>query len=79
MKKKYEIYEDENIFHKGIDLIEDAKVTLNGYINYVKKKKIINEVSNYPLFPLFSLFPLYPYFPYTLIPLLTGNFSFTKP
>jgi len=27
-------------FSKGISLIEDAKVTLNGFINYVKNRKI---------------------------------------
>lgn len=28
---------DSELFEKGIDLLEKAKVTLNGYINYVQK------------------------------------------
>lgn len=30
---------DEEIYEKGIVLIEDAKITLNGYIGYVKRQK----------------------------------------
>lgn len=32
-------YVDRKVFDQGIDLIEDAKKTLNGYIRYVKNKK----------------------------------------
>jgi four helix bundle protein len=31
-------YVDENIFNKGILLIEDTKITLNGYIKFVKSQ-----------------------------------------
>lgn len=34
---------DHACYEKGIFLIEDAKVTLNGYIKYVIKKKEIRE------------------------------------
>lgn len=30
---------DKKLFHEGISQIEEAKKTLNGYINYVKKRK----------------------------------------
>lgn len=31
-------YINKEIYDKGISLIEDAKITLNGYINFVKSK-----------------------------------------
>jgi len=34
----------KNIFEKGIDLIEDAKVTLNGYIKYILTQKNTNPL-----------------------------------
>jgi len=34
----------KDIFEKGISLIEDAKITLNGYINFVKSQKEINNM-----------------------------------
>jgi len=38
--KKYIIDKKEAFkFEKGIPLIEDAKVTLNGYIKFVKSQK----------------------------------------
>lgn len=30
---------DKDLFDEGMNLIEDAKITLNGYIGYVKKRK----------------------------------------
>ena len=30
---------DKDLFKRGLELIEDAKITLNGYIGYVKKQK----------------------------------------
>ncbi|HEX6982667.1 MAG TPA: four helix bundle protein [Balneolaceae bacterium] len=30
---------DKKLLKEGLDLIEDAKITLNGYINFVKKQK----------------------------------------
>ena len=30
---------EKNIFEEGISLIEDAKITLNGYIKYCKSQK----------------------------------------
>ena len=32
-------YIDERLFNEGIDLIEKSKISLNGFINYVKKRK----------------------------------------
>ncbi len=32
-------YTEKDLFDEGILLIEEAKKTLNGYINYVKKQK----------------------------------------
>jgi len=32
-------YIEQDMVDKGQDLIESAKVTLNGYINYIKRKK----------------------------------------
>jgi four helix bundle protein len=34
---------NKEIFEKGIDIIEDAKVTLNGFIRFVLKQKNIND------------------------------------
>ena len=31
-------YIDQDIFKRGIELIESAKISLNGYINYVRNK-----------------------------------------
>ncbi len=36
-------YADKKMFDEGILLIEEAKKTLNGYINYVKEQKTINK------------------------------------
>ncbi len=32
-------YIKRELFDEGIELLEDAKITLNGYINFVKKQK----------------------------------------
>ncbi len=40
MKKPYDFnFIRKEIFEKGISLIEDAKVALNGYIKFVKSQK----------------------------------------
>jgi four helix bundle protein len=36
-------YIDKNILNKGLELIEESKITLNGFINYVKSQKAKNE------------------------------------
>jgi len=37
-------YVNKEVFEKGISLIEDSKVTLNGYIKYVMAQKNISNV-----------------------------------
>ncbi len=32
-------YTEKNLFDEGVLLIEEAKKTINGYINYVKSQK----------------------------------------
>lgn len=34
---------NKDLFDKGVRLIEDAKITLNGYISYVKRQKNISK------------------------------------
>ncbi|MEA3475846.1 MAG: hypothetical protein U9R23_05345 [Candidatus Cloacimonadota bacterium] len=31
-------FNSKDLFDNGVELIESAKVTLNGYINYIRKK-----------------------------------------
>jgi len=36
-------YIDKNIYGDGLMIIEDAKILINGYINFVKKQQVINK------------------------------------
>jgi len=60
-------YISREVFDKGIPLIEDAKITLNGFIKFVFLKRTLNKALY-----MNSLNQPYTPIPYTPIPLITN-------
>lgn len=81
-------YIDDSLFDKGIDLIERAKVKLNGFIKFIeaKQKNGMNRTHPYTIFP-YTLYRPYTRILhstqylrcFTVIPLLINCFSESIP
>lgn len=63
-------YINKDLLEEGKELIETAKIILNGYINYIRNQKKSNKLN---LLPLISLYPLSPHIQKHVAPETSGE------